>query len=115
MADTKIDYDFTKLNYNMASGILYDMLREPKRFEGKSVKIEGQFYDTVFESKKMFAVIIWDLTGCCPTGLTIVPLSSKIYPDYFPEPGTYITVTGTLEMLNFVGQDSLYLVAEIWE
>lgn len=113
-ANAKINFDFTKMNYNMACGIIFDMMIDPENYKNKTVKIKGQFATEVHEGNRMFAVIIWDSGGCCPTGLGIVPLEGKKYPDDFPKEGSEITVTGTLEILNIYGGDALCLVAEIW-
>ena len=112
--NTKINFDFTKMNYNMATGIVFDMMIDPETYKNKTAKIKGQFTTEVHEGNRMFAVIVWDSGGCCPTGLGIVPLEEKKYPDDFPKEGSEVTVTGTLEILNIYGADALCLVAEIW-
>ena len=80
----KINYDFSKMNYNMASGVVFDMMVSPGDYEGKTAKITGQFTSEIHEGKRIFAVIMWDATGCCPTGLSVVPLEGKKYPADFP-------------------------------
>ncbi|MCI7036902.1 MAG: hypothetical protein MSA27_07050 [Spirochaetia bacterium] len=93
----KIDLDFTKMNYNMASSVIFEMLIEPEKYLNKTVKIDGQFETSVYEGNRYFAVINWDLTGCCPSGLNFIPPDSMIYPYDFPEAGAFVTVTGTMK------------------
>ena len=114
-AGTKINYDFTKMNYNMATGIVFDMMIAPENYKGKTAKIKGQFLSEIHEGQRAFAVVVWDATGCCPTGLTIVPLEGKKYPDDFPKEESQVTVAGTLEIMNLFGGETLCLVAETWE
>ncbi len=111
----KIDWDFTKMNFNMASGLVFDMMVDPQKYNNKTAKIKGQFASDVHQGKRVFAVFVWDATGCCPTGLNILPLANKKYPDDFPADGSLVTITGVLEMANLFGQEDLCLVAERWE
>lgn len=112
--DSKVSLDFTKMNYNMASGVIFDMMVAPQKYKNKTMKIHGQFYTEVHSDKRIFAILIWDLTGCCPTGVTIVPLSSMKFPSDFPKQDEYVTVTGTLEIFEIDGEEALCLVAENW-
>ena len=93
----KIDLDFTKMNYNMASSIMFEMLIEPEKYIDKTVKISGQLETSIYEGNRYFSVINWDLTGCCPSGLNFIPPASMIYPDNFPESSSLITVIGTMK------------------
>ena len=111
---SKVALDFTKMNYNIASGVIFDMMIAPQKYKDKTMKIHGQFYTEVHNDKRIFAILIWDLTGCCPTGMTIVPLSSMKYPADFPKQDEYVTVVGTLELLEMDGEETLCLVAENW-
>ena len=113
----KFNYDFTKMNYNMISSLLFDFIINPKKYADKTVKMDGQFETSVYEGKRYFAVIKWDLTGCCPAGLDFEPPEDLNFPEDFPEKGTSITVSGVLKYqedqedntalgkLNFVAYD----------
>lgn len=113
--NTKIDYDFTKMNYNMATGIVFDMMIAPEDYKNKTAKIKGQFLTDVYQGTRAFAVVIWDAGGCCPTGVTVVPLEGRKYPEDFPAEKGQVTVTGVLELLKIYGGDAICLVAEKWE
>ena len=114
-AGPKYDYDLSKMNYNMATAVVFDMMVSPGDYENKSVKITGQFASEVHEGERLYAVIMWDATGCCPTGLTVVPLEGKKYPQDFPKEGSKVTVTGKMKSIEMFGGWSLCLVAESWE
>lgn len=107
----KIDIDFTKMNYNMAYSIMFEMMVEPEKYKEKTVKISGQFNTTVHDGTRYFAVINWDLTGCCPTGLNFIPPASMKYPEDFPEKGTEITVTGAMKEAFNGEETQLYFFA----
>ena len=114
-AGPKFDYDLSKMNYNMATAVVFDMMVSPGDYENKSVKITGQFASEIHEGERLYAVIMWDATGCCPTGLTVVPLEGKKYPQDFPKEGSQVTVTGKMKSIEMFGGWSLCLVAENWE
>lgn len=108
----KIDLDFTKMNYNMASSVIFEMLIEPEKYLNKTVKIDGQFETSVYEGNRYFAVINWDLTGCCPSGLNFIPPDSMIYPYDFPEAGAFVTVTGAMKEAFNGKSNELYFFME---
>ncbi len=111
----KFDFDFSKMNYNMATAVVFDMMVSPGDYENKSVKITGQFNSELHEGVRLYAVIIWDATGCCPTGLTVIPPKEKKYPQDFPKEGSEITVTGKMKSIEMFGGWTLCLVAESWQ
>ena len=45
----KIDWDFTKMNFNMASGLVFDMMVDPQKYNNKTAKIKGQFSSDVHQ------------------------------------------------------------------
>lgn len=87
----KVDLDFTKMNFNMVSSVTFEILVEPEKYINKTAKISGQFYSQENEGIINYAVINWDATGCCPSGLDFLPPPSMTK---FPEPDTPITVYG---------------------
>lgn len=107
----KIDLDFTKMNYNMASSVMFEMMVEPEKYADKTVKITGQFNTSIYEGTRYFAVINWDSTGCCPAGLDFIPPSKMSFPEDFPEDGTFITVTGTMRFDSDREDRQLYFFA----
>lgn len=94
---TDVDFDFTKMNYNMISSITFEILVNPKKYVNKIVKISGDFYETEHEDKKYYSVLIWDATGCCPAGLNFIPSDSVKEQFGSIEQNSKITVTGILK------------------
>ena len=113
--NSTINYDFTKYNYNVASSIIFDMMVDAEKYVNKTAKIYGQYYSDVYEGFRIFSIIVWDATACCPAGLTIVPVDGTKFPEDFPELNSYATVSGTLQLLSSVEGENLCLLAEKWE
>ena len=109
----KIDYDLSKMNYNMLSAITFEMLVEPQKYVNKSVKISGQFYTELYEGIRYYSVIVWDATLCCPAGMDFIPPQGYEFPGDFPEVEKTITVTGT--MLENKDTGELYFKADKME
>lgn len=111
---SKIDIDFTKMNFNIYSSILFEISTEPEKYLNKTIKIDGQ-YDTVeYEGIRYYAVINWDLTGCCPTGLNFIPPDTMQYPLDFPMEGSNIIVIGRIEKaFNGVSEEFYFMADKI--
>ena len=113
----KINYDLSDLNYNMFSAFTYDIMSAPEQYIGKRMKIKGNFDSSIYEGERYFSALIWDPTGCCPTGMDFIPPENMNYPDDFPEKDTTITVIGVLQFTEIEGQKYLTFNAEdvSWE
>ena len=79
----KIDIDFTNLNYNMASALIFDMLANQEDYLGKRIKIKGQFFASQDDFGSFLAVLLYDATACCQTGFTFED-DSRHYPEDYP-------------------------------
>ncbi len=88
-----IDLDFTKINYVMASGIIFDMLMNQNDYLGKKIKIKGAFWADQSEPEPFLAVLLYDETACCQTGLTFKDVR-RHYPEDYPELLSEIEITG---------------------
>lgn len=112
---TKVDVDLTKMSTTIVYSQLFNMIAEPERYLGKTVKIKGTFasYDLPpeFGRKKAFAVVILDATACCQQGIEFVWPGEHTFPDDFPEPGKDITVTGLYKIIESDGITYNYLEA----
>ncbi len=111
-ASKKVDLDLTKANYNIVSSIAVDIMFDPEKYAGKKMKISGLYYSSVYEDQRFYSVLIWDATGCCPTGFDFIPPATMTYPDDFPANDEKITVTGLLDFIKKDGQDCLVFKAE---
>lgn len=110
---SKIDLDFSKMNYNMISSITFEMLVAPENYENKTVKITGDFYSDEHEGRKYYTVLVWDATGCCPAGLTFIPTDSVKNEIHKLMPNEKITVTGKMKLMQLEeNMEELILIAE---
>lgn len=106
------DFDFSKISYNDASNIFFDMLIAPKKYADKTVKISGEFTTSEFEGTRYFATVNWDMDGCCPNVLNFIPPETMKYPEDFPAEKTPITVTGKMQFLQIGDDMELKFVAD---
>ena len=95
-----IDIDLTTMNSDMVYSTVYQMMANTPEFEGKVVRMNGDYYASYDEGTKQtyFFVIIKDATACCQQGLEFVwGDGSHVYPDEYPSDGSQVIVTGTFE------------------
>ncbi len=108
----KADIDLTKLNYNMATAVIYRILSdESGRDLGKTVKIKGKYaYDDTIYGRFDY-VLLFDATACCQTGFIFEDRRRK-FPQDYPEPYDDIEIFGTLCEKTIDGMDMIYI--ECW-
>lgn len=117
------DVDLTALSSTMIYSEVYNMMSEPEKYIGKSIRMNGQFalYQATDETgtplpdQIYFACIIADATACCSQGLEFVLAGEHTYPDNYPELGTEITVSGTFETYDENGYMYCHLVDAVFE
>ena len=94
-----IDVDLTVLSSTMVYSQVFDMLYEPEKYLGKTVKMNGMYVCTDPEMSEEFycACIIQDATLCCSQGIEFVLDDDYVFPDDYPEYEDTITVIGTFD------------------
>ena len=94
-----VDVDLTELSSTMVYSEVYDMMFEPEKYLGKTVRMEGMFAYYYSEAKDTYyyACIIQDATACCAQGIEFVLEGDYTFPDDYPEAGDDITVTGVFD------------------
>lgn len=104
--EQKIDIDLTLLNATMSYGQMFDMLVNPKNYEGKIVKVKGQFvkYFDDIQKKTYYLVNIVDQAGCCAMGVEFVPKDIDNWQ--LPLEGDEIIVTGMFT--TYIENDNTY-------
>lgn len=104
--EQKIDIDLTLLNATMSYGQMFDMLVNPKNYEGKIVKVKGQFvkYFDDIQKKTYYLVNIVDQAGCCAMGVEFVPKDIDNWQ--LPLEGDEIIVTGMFS--TYIENDNTY-------
>lgn len=98
-----VDLDISKMSATMVYAEIFNMIIEPERYVGKTIRIKGQFY--VYEkedqepyvngSSRVYACVIQDATACCAQGLEFRLEKEMNYPEDFPELYSIVTVVGT--------------------
>lgn len=109
--DETVDYDLTQMSSDMVYATVYQMMVTPEEYEGKTFRIDGNFYATYYEATKKyyFYCIIQDATACCAQGMEFIwDEGSHIYPDEYPEDNAEIVVEGTFETYREDGDENLY-------
>ncbi len=83
----------------MVYSMVFQMVTEPKKFIGKTIKMKGAFssyYDE--ESKRrFFGCVIKDALACCSQGLAFETFKPRKFPSEYPSEGSSITIVGTFE------------------
>ena len=109
--DGTVDYDLTQMSSDMVYATVYQMMVMPEEYEGKTFRIDGNFYATYYEATKnyYFYCVIQDATACCAQGMEFVwENGTHIYPDEYPEDNAEIVVEGTFETYKEEGDQNLY-------
>lgn len=89
-----VDVDLTAMSATMVFAEVQNMALDPKKYIGKTVRMDGAFSVTETDDSRYFACIIADATACCAQGIEFVWAGEHSYPEDYPEDGTEITVTG---------------------
>ena len=94
-----IDLDLSQMSGTVAYAQVYQMISEPENYVGKIIRMRGYF--DVFEDQDTGIVytscIIPDAAACCAQGFEFIWAGDHAWPEAYPEPGTYLTVTGRFE------------------
>lgn len=103
-----IDYDLSTMGSDMVYATVYLMMTQPEDFEGKKIKMKGQYLSAFFEpTKKYYSYcFISDAAGCCSQGIEFATKKKLKYPDDFPKDNTDIEVVGVFE--SYTEEGKLY-------
>lgn len=104
-----IDIDLTLLSSTMVYSQVYDMMMDPEKYVGKTVRMSGLYTDYYDEAadKHYFACIIQDATACCAQGIEFELTDDYKYPDDYPEDSDLITVTGVFD--TYMEGEAMYV------
>ncbi|MCR5422025.1 MAG: hypothetical protein K6E74_00095 [Bacilli bacterium] len=111
----EIDIDLASMSGTIAYSQVYDMINSPEKYEGKVVKMRGQFSAFYSKTTKLYypAVIIQDATACCSKGIEFVLDGNPDYPAAYPKTGKTVTVVGIFEIYYENGDRYCHLVNAI--
>ena len=113
------DIDLTRFNTTMMYSQLFNMLVEPERYEGKTVRMHGTFSVLEYEENgalyRTFACIVTDASACCAQGMEFSLKDGATYPHDYPPNGTGITIRGMYHRHEKDGYDCIELVDTVIE
>ena len=101
---TDVELDLSKMNADLAYAFIFQIIVEPEKYEGKTVRMTGTF-ETFYDNEpygRHDYCIITDVLACCAQGLEF---ESAIVSGV--EPGQKITVSGTLKLRDAVSPDGM--------
>ena len=94
-----IDYDLTTMGSDMIYATVYLMMTDPDQFEGKMVKMKGQYLSAYYEPRKEYYnyCFISDAAGCCSQGIEFATKDKLKQDSTRPKDNTDIEVVGKFE------------------
>ena len=97
--NTHADIDLTRMSSTMVYSIVYQMVTDPQKYTGKTIKMKGIFSSYVDEetNRRFFGCVIKDALACCSQGLAFELAKPRKYPSEYPSEGASITIIGTFE------------------
>ena len=101
---TDVEIDLSKMNADLAYAFIFQLVVEPEKYEGKTIRMTGTF-ETFYDNEpygRHDYCIITDVLACCAQGLEFE--SAKIAGI---EPGQKITVSGKLNLRDAVSPDGM--------
>ncbi len=98
--EVKADIDLSELSVTMAYSQVCNILAEPDKYFGKTVKMKGQFkYDHIAETNSnYYFCLITDVTACCAQGMEFILKDGYVFPDDYPQSGSEICVIGVFDV-----------------
>lgn len=90
-----IDVDLAQLSTTMVYSQIYQMQFYPDNYEGKTVRIFGQFfvYTHPDTGQEYYTIMVIDATGCCIQGMEFVLKEGLEYPPV----DSYVMLTGEFQ------------------
>lgn len=106
-SSSSADIDLVKMNYNMVSARLFNMLLEGDKYLGKTIRFRGEYFVTNDSglNEPLHSCLIYDATACCQTGLQFELPSGKEYPKEHEK----IEIFGPLSYKEINGMDYFYV------
>lgn len=111
------EVDLTVLSSIMVYSEIWNMMKAPENYIGKTIKMQGQFVcaGEQEEGKRYFGCLVADAAQCCSQGLEFVLAGEHVYPDDYPALNSRITVTGTFETYQVKGIEYCRIVDAVLE
>lgn len=96
----KIDLDLSDYSSTMLFAEMYNMTLMPEDYDGKVIKIKGQFssYQKPKTKEVCYIVFCMDTTACCGQAMDFILQDPSQHPENELEPDAEITVIGRFEI-----------------
>ena len=94
------DYDLTLMNKDMVYSTIYQFMYYPEEYEGKTVRMRGQFvpYEDEETGKVYYCCFVSDAAACCQQGMEFVCKDDRLAdPQDWPEDFAEIEISGVYE------------------
>ena len=106
-----VDFDLTQMDSDMVYATVFQFMRDPDSYVGKTVKMSG-LYNAIFtedSSNRYDVCLVEDAAACCSQGIEFIwEDGSHEYPKEYPEENAVITVKGVFETYKEKGDEQLY-------
>ncbi len=104
--DPSVDIDLTVLNKTLVFSEVSNMMLEPEKYIGTSVKMRGVCgtYHDANTGKYYFTCVIKDAKACCRRGIEFVLTDDYAVPDDYPRDGTQAVIKGVFDTYTEDGQ-----------
>ncbi len=107
------DVDLTRMSSTMIYAKVFDMLINPQNYEGKKVRMHGNFdvfeYEEGGMQHRSFACIVQDATACCAQGMEFELKGNPVYPQDYPARYAEITISGTFHQFEEDGLNRILI------
>ncbi len=96
----KIDLDLSNYSTTMLFAEMYNMTLMPEDYDGKIIKIKGQFssYERPKTKEVCYIVFCMDMTACCGQAMDFILQDPSQHPEKEIQPDAEITVVGRFEI-----------------
>lgn len=99
-SNTPVDVDLTTMSSTMVYAEVNQMVSDPGKYMGKTVRMKGAFNVFEGDGKNYYACLISDATACCAQGIEFDLAEKRKYPDDYPDINSEITVSGEFTTYN---------------
>ena len=99
--------DLTELGSDMVYAVVFEMMTEPEKYMGKTIRIKGtnNRYTDIETGQDYYACLIKDAAACCAQGIEYKLPEGAEYPDFNAE----ITVSGVFGSY-FEGENEYFVL-----
>ena len=114
IGDGSVDLDLTVMSGTMVYSVVSDMMENPEKYMGQTIKASGAYYASHYEQSDLHYhyLIIESAVGCCPQGLEFVWSGERTYPDDYPAEDSTIELTGVFSSYEELGRTWYYLAVD---